>query len=65
VDEIVSEPPGGAHVHPKALFEALAEVLQRQLTELTAVAGDELVRGRQEKFRRMGRLGQDYIEEKA
>ena len=65
VDEIVPEPPGGAHVHPEALFEALAEVLQRQLTELTAVAGDELVRGRQEKFRRMGRLGQDYIEEKA
>ena len=63
VDEIVPEPPGGAHAHPEALFETLAAVLERQLKELTAVPGDDLVRRRQEKFRRMGRLGQDYNEE--
>jgi acetyl-CoA carboxylase carboxyl transferase subunit alpha len=65
VDEIVPEPPGGAHAHPESLFEALAAVLERQLAELTALGGDDLVRRRQEKFRRMGRLGQDYLEEKA
>jgi acetyl-CoA carboxylase carboxyl transferase subunit alpha len=65
VDEIVPEPPGGAHAHPEALFETLAALLERQLAELAAVPADELVRRRQEKFRRMGRLGQDYTEENA
>jgi acetyl-CoA carboxylase carboxyl transferase subunit alpha len=65
VDEIVPEPPGGAHASPETLFETLAGVLERQLAELTAMPGEELVRRRQEKFRRMGRLGQDYTEEKA
>ncbi|HET8645575.1 MAG TPA: acetyl-CoA carboxylase carboxyltransferase subunit alpha [Vicinamibacteria bacterium] len=65
VDEIVPEPPGGGHAHPEALFGTLGEVLERQLAELSAVAGQELVRRRQEKFRRMGRLGQDYLEDGA
>jgi acetyl-CoA carboxylase carboxyl transferase subunit alpha len=65
VDEIVPEPPGGAHAHPEALFETLAALLEKQLQELAVVAGGDLVCRRQEKFRRMGRLGQDYQEEGA
>jgi acetyl-CoA carboxylase carboxyl transferase subunit alpha len=65
VDEIVPEPPGGAHAHPEALFETVGALLQRQLDELTALSPDVLVRQRQEKFRRMGRLGQDYYEDGA
>jgi acetyl-CoA carboxylase carboxyl transferase subunit alpha len=64
VDEIVPEPPGGAHAHPEALFEALGALLHRQLEELSALAPPDLVRQRQEKFRRMGRLGQDYYEDR-
>jgi acetyl-CoA carboxylase carboxyl transferase subunit alpha len=63
VDEIVPEPPGGAHAHPEALFETLAALLEKQLQELALVAAGDLVCRRQEKFRRMGRLGQDYQEE--
>lgn len=63
VDEIVPEPPGGAHAHPQALFETLAAVLERQLEELAALPPAELTPRRQDKFRRMGRLGQDYYEE--
>jgi acetyl-CoA carboxylase carboxyl transferase subunit alpha len=65
VDEIVPEPPGAAHAHPEALFETLGALLRRQLEELSAIAPDVLVRQRQEKFRRMGRLGQDYFEDGA
>jgi acetyl-CoA carboxylase carboxyl transferase subunit alpha len=65
VDEIVPEPPGGAHAHPEMLFETLAAVLQRQLEELAAVPPEDLLCRRREKFRRMGRLGQDYHEEGA
>jgi acetyl-CoA carboxylase carboxyl transferase subunit alpha len=65
IDEIVPEPPGGAHAHPEALFETLGSVLQRQLDELAAVPAGERTRQRHEKFRRMGRLGQDYHEEGA
>jgi acetyl-CoA carboxylase carboxyl transferase subunit alpha len=64
VDEIVPEPPGGAHAHPEALFEALGALLHRQLEELSALAPPDLVRQRHEKFRRMGRLGQDYYEDR-
>jgi acetyl-CoA carboxylase carboxyl transferase subunit alpha len=64
VDEIVPEPPGGAHAHPEALFAALGALLQRQLEELSALSPPDLVRQRQEKFRRMGRLGQDYYEDR-
>jgi acetyl-CoA carboxylase carboxyl transferase subunit alpha len=65
VDEIVPEPPGGAHAHPEALFETLGALLQRQLEELSALPPEVLVRQRQQKFRGMGRLGQDYFEDGA
>jgi acetyl-CoA carboxylase carboxyl transferase subunit alpha len=62
VDEIVPEPPGGAHSQPEQLFGTLATLLERQLQELSSVPRDELPRARQEKFRRMGRLGRDFHE---
>jgi acetyl-CoA carboxylase carboxyl transferase subunit alpha len=63
IDEIVPEPPGGAHADPDALFRSVNEVLARQMAELTAVAPDELVARRYERFRRMGRLGLEFTDE--
>jgi acetyl-CoA carboxylase carboxyl transferase subunit alpha len=62
IDEIVPEPAGGAHVDHEATFRALRQVLDRQLPELAARPADELVAGRQRKFRDMGRLGREFEE---
>ena len=60
VDEIVPEPPGGAHGDPEALFASLDAVLEAQLRELSALSPEELVDQRYEKFRQMGRLGREF-----
>ena len=62
VDEIVPEPPGGAHTDHEAVFRALDEVLVRQLDELCKVAPQALVEARYQKFRRMGQPGRDFID---
>ena len=61
IDAIVPEPAGGAHTDWDALFRALDAVLDRQLQELSAVAADDLVGARYEKFRAMGRLGREFV----
>ena len=63
IDTIVPEPSGGAHVDHDAQFRTLDVVLDAQLTELAALSGPELIAARYEKFRNMGRLGQDFTEE--
>jgi acetyl-CoA carboxylase carboxyl transferase subunit alpha len=63
VDEIVSEPPGGAHANPDALFKSLDAVLDRQLRELSALSAEALVEARYRKFRQMGRLGREFVEQ--
>jgi len=55
IDEIVPEPPGGAHLDPEVAAVALGEALGRHLEELADVDGDELIRRRREKFYAMGR----------
>jgi len=62
IDEIVSEPLGGAHVDPERLFATLDGILEAQLRELSAVTPESLVESRYEKFRRMGRLGSEFLE---
>ncbi len=56
VDEVVPEPPGGAHADPAAIFQELGAVLRRQLGTLRSMPIDELLAGRYEKFRAMGTL---------
>jgi acetyl-CoA carboxylase carboxyl transferase subunit alpha len=63
VDEIVPEPPGGAHVDHEAAFRALDAVLARQLDELSGLSSEELVEARYQKFRAMGRLGREFLEQ--
>jgi len=62
VDEVIPEPPGGAHVDHEALFKAVDAVLERQLRELEKVPVDQLPERRYRKFRDMGRLGREFRE---
>jgi acetyl-CoA carboxylase carboxyl transferase subunit alpha len=62
IDEVVPEPPGGAHSDHDALFKALDGILERQLRELSEVDPAALPAARYDKFRRMGRLGQEFVE---
>jgi acetyl-CoA carboxylase carboxyl transferase subunit alpha len=54
IDEIVPEPPGGAHQNPDATGEALREALIRHLNDLRRLRPDRLVRRRAEKYAAMG-----------
>jgi acetyl-CoA carboxylase carboxyl transferase subunit alpha len=56
IDEIVPEPPGGAHADYAATAKALQSALVRQLEELRHLKPDKLVRRRREKFLRMGQF---------
>jgi acetyl-CoA carboxylase carboxyl transferase subunit alpha len=63
IDEIVPEPPGGAHSDHEALFKSLDAVLERQLLELLAVDARLLRASRYDKFRQMGRAGREFLEQ--
>ena len=58
IDEIVPEPPGGAHANHEVTAAALQEVLLRQLDDLRRLKPDKLTRRRRVKFLRMGQ----YVE---
>ncbi|MSR36574.1 MAG: acetyl-CoA carboxylase carboxyltransferase subunit alpha [Gemmatimonadetes bacterium] len=53
-DEVIPEPPGGAHQDWNAAAAALKEALMRQLAELKRIPLDELVERRQSKYEMMG-----------
>ena len=59
IDEIVPEPPGGAHSSQEATAKAVQDALIRHLDELRKVKPDKLVRRRREKFLGMGRFSED------
>jgi acetyl-CoA carboxylase carboxyl transferase subunit alpha len=54
IDEIVSEPPGGAHWNHKGAAELLQAALVRQLEELGKLSVKELTDQRYKKFRNIG-----------
>jgi acetyl-CoA carboxylase carboxyl transferase subunit alpha len=56
VDDIIPEPPGGAHADPAGAAEFLAEKLRWHLNELTALPLDELLRRRYDKFRNIAQF---------
>ena len=58
VDDVISEPLGGAHRSPKDAATALRGYVQRQLTELTVLDGQSLLDSRYAKFRKMGHFSQ-------
>ena len=58
IDEVIEEPPGGAHSDAQSAISGLGQVLERQLGELAALGPEELVEQRYERFRRMGRFSE-------
>ena len=54
IDEVISEPLGGAHRDPNGMADHLKGVVERQLSELEKIDIETLLRKRYEKFRRMG-----------
>lgn len=63
VDEIVPEPPGGAHNDPAAASAMLDAAIERALAAVSAGTAEARLQHRYEKFRNMGRLGIDFTEE--
>ena len=63
IDEIVPEPVGGAHTNPTAAATLLDAVLARALNDVGRLPVAQRVEARYQKFRGMGRLGEDFAEE--
>jgi acetyl-CoA carboxylase carboxyl transferase subunit alpha len=62
IDAVIPEPSGGAHSDHDALFRTLGDVLEAQLVELAQMPLAALLDARYEKFRRMGRLGREFLD---
>ncbi|MDQ7820522.1 MAG: acetyl-CoA carboxylase carboxyltransferase subunit alpha [Armatimonadota bacterium] len=56
VDEVVPEPPGGAHADPDAAVVAVRDALGRHLPALRQTPVEVLLERRYAKYRRMGRV---------
>ena len=56
VDEIIAEPPGGAHLDHETGSGLLGTALKRHLAELKALPVDVLVAARQKKFRNIAQF---------
>jgi acetyl-CoA carboxylase carboxyl transferase subunit alpha len=63
IDEIIIEPVGGAHTDPSAAARLVDGVLSRVLGEIAPMTADVRLAKRYDKFRSMGRLGVDFIDE--
>src|SRR6266550_3957933 len=58
IDEIIPEPPGGAHADPDAAAAALGETLRRYVRHLRKVRIEKLLKRREEKYLSMGALSE-------
>lgn len=54
VDELISEPLGGAHREPKAMTQRVAKSLSNQLFQLNDLSTEQLLAQRDQKYRRIG-----------
>jgi acetyl-CoA carboxylase carboxyl transferase subunit alpha len=63
IDEIIKEPVGGAHNDPAAAAALVDEALTRVLAEVTAVEGEARLTARYDKFRTMGSVGTEFVDE--
>src|SRR5438874_8809863 len=65
IDEIVPEPVGGAHTDPEAAAKLVDGVLARVLAEAMTMESAARLEARYVKFRNMGRLGIDFVDDRA
>ncbi len=63
VDAIVAEPHGGAHNDADAAVAAVDIALRSALTEVRSLSSAERLDRRYRKFRHIGRLGQEFVDE--
>jgi len=63
IDQIVAEPTGGAHSDPTAAARLLDEAIAQALREIAALDSGTRLARRYEKFRNMGRLGIEFVDE--
>jgi acetyl-CoA carboxylase carboxyl transferase subunit alpha len=63
IDQIIPEPIGGAHTDPAAAAQFIDRVLEAMLAEVRALDRDTRLARRYDKFRNMGRLGIDFVDE--
>jgi acetyl-CoA carboxylase carboxyl transferase subunit alpha len=63
IDEIVTEPVGGAHADPAAAAALVDQALVRALADVNAFDSEVRLAKRYDKFRNMGRLGIDFVDE--
>jgi acetyl-CoA carboxylase carboxyl transferase subunit alpha len=54
VDEVIEEPPGGAHVDPSAAARAVGDAIERTLGALVDLPIDRLLAARYARFRALG-----------
>ena len=54
IDEVIPEPPGGAHRDPAGAAEQLGKALRKHLGQLDKLGPDALVEDRYRKFRSLG-----------
>lgn len=59
IDEVVTEPLGGAHRDKAAAIKTLGSAIERALAELTGVKADKMRALRREKYLSMGTIGLD------
>jgi acetyl-CoA carboxylase carboxyl transferase subunit alpha len=62
VDDIVPEPPGGAHADPEAAAQMVDDALRLALADVSGMSSETRLAARYDKFRNMGRYGTDFIE---
>src|SRR5439155_19875575 len=58
LDEIIAEPPGGAHADPEAAAATLGDTLRRHVRHLRKVRIEKLLKRREEKYLSMGALSE-------
>jgi len=63
IDEVIAEPVGGAHTNPAAAAQLVDTVLARVLGEVSALNNKARLAQRYDKFRAMGKLGADFVDE--
>ncbi|MFO7820373.1 MAG: acetyl-CoA carboxylase carboxyltransferase subunit alpha [Halanaerobacter sp.] len=56
IDDIIAEPPGGAHRDYERSAKLLKEKLLREINDLRQLSNDELLDLRYKKFRKMGQI---------
>jgi acetyl-CoA carboxylase carboxyl transferase subunit alpha len=63
IDGIISEPIGGAHTDPAAAAQQVDVALQEALAEVAALDSETRLARRYEKFRGIGKLGVDFVDQ--